>query len=103
MNEEQKNVGMIDEKFNLLIFSCPHCAALVEIEKDQINCAIFRHGYFFEKSENGEIRLTSQMNPHAPKDECELLVSNQKVVGCAKPFRISKVQESYVIEICDYV
>ncbi len=88
---------------NLYIFQCPHCEAYVQVEKNQVNCAIFRHGYFFTKSESGEISLTHQVNPHESKEECDRLVAEGKVQGCCKPFRMVQSEDGYKAEICDYI
>lgn len=50
---------------------CPHCGDLFMVEKDQINCTIFRHGYL----PNGK-----PLGPHASAAECEKAVD-----GCGKP------------------
>lgn len=88
----------IDE-IEVLDFECPHCMGSIIIFKDDINCAIFRHGIH----KNGE-----QVNPHAPKEECDRLVLEDSVLGCCKPFRMEQETDSsgnavYKIEACDYV
>lgn len=85
-----------------LFFECPHCKDGIIVHKNEINCAIFRHGYFFVNKGN-EIVLTAQVPPHAPKAMCDELVEKKKILGCGKPFRIVKKNETYDIEICDYV
>ena len=71
---------------------CPHCNGTVLIE--QLNCCIFRHGI---------IKSTmQQINPHAPKIECDRLVEFNQILGCGKPFRVIK-QDKYVAVICDYI
>ena len=60
-----------------LSLSCPHCGG--EIQILQVNCGIFRHAVF----KNGR-----QLDPHAPKEECEQVVKDNLVYGCAKPFQI---------------
>lgn len=84
------------------IFSCPHCEGLIEVAHNELNCCIFRHAFYYEKA-NDTIILTSQMNPHASKEECDSAVLQNKIVGCAKPFRIIPSQEGIKVEICDYV
>jgi hypothetical protein len=86
-------------------FLCPHCKGLVEVEKSQINCKIFRHGYHYTTDANGTIVLQQQMNPHTPKVECDRLKENNLVIGCAKPFRFfyGENGEDNWVEICDYI
>jgi len=66
----------------MIIVECPHCKCLVEIE--QVNCAIFRHATF---------RDGNQVDPHASKEQCELWVQQEQVVGCAKPFELMKRED----------
>ena len=70
--------------------TCPHCDLFVWIE--EINCRIFRHAVY---KHNGE-----PIHPHSPQIECEALVREDKVFGCAKPFRLNSLNEP---EICDYI
>lgn len=93
---------ILDEKNNLYIFNCPHCDMFIEVEKNSVNCSIFRHAYFFTRT-NGDIVLTEQLNPHAPKEVCEKLVKEGKIYGCGKPFRMEKNGNSYEIKICEYI
>lgn len=78
----------------MILLPCPHCQQLIEIE--QINCSIFRHGVY---------RVTyQQINPHAPKQECDRLFLDGLIYGCGKPFRvITQSDESLVAEACDYI
>lgn len=75
------------------VLICPHCKEFVIIEK--LNCGIFRHGIF--------IKSGKQMNPHAPKEECDFYIKKKIIYGCGKPFRILLNENKYVIEICDYI
>lgn len=65
-----------------IILECPHCKGIIIVDPKQINCAIFRHGIF---KSNG-----TQVNPHAPKSECDHLIATNQVNGCCKPFRMVK-------------
>lgn len=84
---------------NILVFNCPHCESIVEVEKSQINCRIFRHGYYFIKR-GDEFILLGQMNPHESKENCDKLLSENKIVGCGKPFKIG---EDFTVSTCDYI
>ena len=92
-----------DEKKNILLFECPHCKIFVEVSTNEINCAIFRHGYFFEKDQNGNIMLTSQIPPHSSKQICDSLFNEGKIIGCGKPFKIERKSDKYIVKICDYI
>jgi hypothetical protein len=74
---------------------CPHCELYIIIYKNEINCAIFRHGVL---KKNG-----NQIGPHSSKKECENLVKDDLIYGCGKPFKIIKTEKDYKVEICDYI
>jgi len=38
--------------------------------------------------------------PHSPQEECERLLKEERVWGCARPFRLTETNEP---EICDYI
>jgi hypothetical protein len=72
-----------------LTMLCPHCRETIYIEKDRIQCGIFRHGF---------------LPPHASKAECERALSSGKLIeGCAKPFQILFQNGHYNIQTCDYI
>lgn len=71
------------------IIECPHCHLLVSII--EINCKIFRHGIY---KNNG-----LQMNPHASKEECDKLISQDLIYGCGKPF----YYDGNEVKKCDYI
>lgn len=83
-------------------FSCPHCKGCIEVHRNEVNCHIFRHGYTYHL-ENGTIVLDSQINPHASKEECDRLISENKIIGCGKPFRLTRKEDNYMVEICEYI
>lgn len=56
---------------------CPHCCLVSEIL--EINCGIFRCGYDKE--------TLTQIAPHLSQAECERLVKENKIIGCAKPWK----------------
>jgi len=74
-----------------LVFECPHCNESIVVQRNEINCAIFRHAIFRDTLE--------PIDPHASKEACDALVRNEKVHGCGKPFRLV----NDVPEVCDYV
>lgn len=57
------------------IFECPACQCLIQVEKDQVNCQIFRHGVYKQSFQ--------QINPHEEKDP-----SNEIIHGCGKQFQM---------------
>ena len=77
----------------MIIVLCPHCELNVEIE--EINCGIFRHGVFKANSQ--------QINPHANKQYCDMLIEQNLIYGCGKPFTI--VNNNGIVEAtkCDYI
>lgn len=91
---------LVDKENVHLVVKCPHCDEYVLIEK--LNCCIFRHGIL---KCNGK-----QIDPHADKKQCDLLIKNKEIYGCGKPFRIIVIvseneekKEIFKAEICDYI
>lgn len=75
---------------------CPHCEQLILIYKNEINCAIFRHGVM--KSN------LKQIEPHLPKPICDKLAKEGLIYGCGKPFKLVLNREKeYVAVKCDYI
>jgi hypothetical protein len=84
------NINIIE-----LIFKCPNCLDEVIIFENEINCGIFRHAIY---KLNGK-----QIAPHASKEECNELINNNLIYGCAKPFQIIKKNNEWIIQKCDYI
>lgn len=80
---------------NYITLQCPHCQLQILIYRNEINCAIFRHGVMKDSG--------IQIGPHAPKAECDDLVAKDLIFGCGKPFRIVSENNIYNAEICDYI
>jgi hypothetical protein len=76
-----------------MIITCPHCGEYIIIEK--LNCKIFRHAVY---KKNGR-----QINPHMSKNDCDLLLRENKIFGCCKPFQIIIKNDEYIPIICDYI
>lgn len=77
-------------------FKCPNCLGLVEVLPREVRCKIFRHAIF---KDNGQ-----QIGPHTSKQECDKLVREGKVRGCAKPFQMEQVNnETWIVKKCDYI
>jgi hypothetical protein len=90
---------MTTENKKIWYFECPHCQGMVEIPANDFACRIFRHGVY---RANG-----LSIPPHLGKNECEELVKNNKVWGCAKPFQLIRQgttpQQQEQCVACDYV
>ena len=93
-------------------FLCPHCNLVVAVEKNEVNCHIFRHGnYITQRDQSGRaIGYGDSINPHAPKHVCDDLVSRDLIIGCGKPLQMYVSSESYLssecqyyVRICDYI
>jgi hypothetical protein len=73
---------------------CPHCGQACEIL--ELNCRIFRCGVF-----KGTML---QLDPHAPKQVCDALVSSGQIHGCGKPFKaLTDASGAIVAVVCDYI
>ena len=75
------------------VLKCVNCDEYLIIEK--LNCGIFRHGVF--KSNQ------TQIPPHESKEKCDGYIKKNVIYGCGKPFKVSLVNNIYVIEKCDYI
>lgn len=91
MDDNIKGIDMIDS----IVFPCVHCDGMIQVFKNEFNCCIFRHAIFKDTRE--------QINPHTPKEICDKLIEENKVEGCAKPFRIVIEGAKIYVEKCDYI
>ena len=91
----KKNVLLFD--INTYIFDCPHCNGVVLVAKTEVNCQIFRHGIIKSNDQ--------QVNPHASKGECEMILSENLVYGCCNPFKLILDSDRIPIfaEKCDWI
>ena len=88
------NKVMYQDK-DVYIFNCPHCNDIVTVNKNEINCCIFRHAVY---------KKGKQVNPHLSKEKCDKLINENKIYGCCKPFRfIYKKDGKHYVEKCDYI
>ena len=99
---DNEHIVELDKTTNNFVFLCPHCNTYIEVGQNEINCTIFRHGYFFQQV-NNNIILTSQLNPHASKQECDELFRQGKIYGCGKPFQLLRNGDKCIVKICDYI
>lgn len=103
--QEKKSTRVVlDSSDNVYVFNCPHCDMFVQVEKNQVNCHIFRHAYLVNKLSNGQIQLLGQIGPHTPKAQCDQLIKEERIVGCGRPFKFVKQDNGeYRAEICGYI
>jgi hypothetical protein len=96
MSTREVIYNFVDQTFT---FRCPHCDILIQVLESETACCIFRHGVY--KSTN------QQINPHMPKVECDRLVEQDEVIGCAKPFMIMRGDNvgmgAVYVKVCDYI
>lgn len=76
-----------------IIINCPHCCGIVLVY--ELNCKIFRHGIYKTTYQ--------QIDPHMKKEQCDALIRENRIYGCGKPFRIIEKNNTYNVEICDYI
>jgi len=75
------------------IVVCPHCKEFIIIQ--EINCGIFRHGTLHDGN---------QIEPHAPKEQCDAYVIQKVIYGCGRPFKIvKKDDQTFEAVACDYI
>jgi hypothetical protein len=75
-------------------FNCPHCDSDIIVNKNELNCHIFRHAVFKHNSE--------PVNPHLSKEECESLLKQDLIYGCCKPFEVISSNNKFYAVICEY-
>lgn len=92
--DSDKEVIYVPED-SMYVFECPHCNLLVQVKEKDLRCKIFRHAVY--KANNKPIK------PHAPQAECERLLAQDLVYGCAKPFRLVTTGKVLRAEICGYI
>jgi hypothetical protein len=78
------------------LFECPHCNGDIIIHNNDLNCGIFRHGFY--------VIDYQQIDPHLPEIECTRLFEQGLIYGCGRPFRIiMNNNNDLIIEACDYL
>ena len=82
---------------SLDIYECPYndCKMKYIIEQKDINCGIFRCGYYKNNYQ--------QIQPHTSKDKRDTLIQYDLIIGCGQPFRIIKDDDIYKLIECDYI
>lgn len=82
----------------IILLKCPNCGNFFITAENDINCAIYRHAALKSNME--------QIDPHMSKDDCDKLIKEGLVYGCAKPFKIIKKESldfPYEAVKCDYI
>jgi len=95
-NYQSDRKSIIGKKIdNSLIISCPNCDGGVLVNRNEINCKIFRHGI---------VKSTfTQINPHEIKQKCDKFSKENKIYGCGKPFRLRKINGKWNVFKCGYI
>jgi len=44
-----------------------------------------------------------QIPAHTPKEECDMLIEKNMILGCCKPFRVYEIGNEYIAEKCEYI
>jgi len=83
------------EADNFYVFECPHCQQSIQVQKNQLNCKIFRCGILKNNFK--------QIGPHTKKAECDRLKENDLIFGCGKPFKFVTTNGTNSIEVCGYI
>jgi hypothetical protein len=77
-----------------MIFTCPHCKELFSVAPGEVNCRIFRHFVFSN---------FAQLDPHAPRAECERVARSGLGYGCAGPIELVRDENGqWAAAACDY-
>lgn len=101
-NPPMGEVRVLMEDPRAYVFLCPHCAQRVVLFEEELACLIYRHGWYVTGP-----KQTAQVPPHAPKDLCDRLVAEKRMVfdACAGPFQLVRDETGRVarVQVCDYI
>jgi hypothetical protein len=75
-------------------FNCPNCQDEIIVQKNELNCKIFRHAIYKHNFE--------QVDPHLNFESCEQLKKSNLVYGCCKPFEIIYKDNKLMAVTCEY-
>jgi hypothetical protein len=91
MDEEKNYKQKVQVYENYYYFKCPGCQIDIVVEKNDLNCKVFRCGVY---------RTTGQpIAPHLSKDLCDALREKKLIYGCGRPF----IFKHEYVEISDYI
>ena len=68
-----------------IVVECPHCHDFIIVRHSDIKCRIFRHAVWKD--------TMVPIDPHATKEACDQLVTQNQVLGCGKPFELVPSEE----------
>ena len=85
------------------VFTCLHCHEPFVVSHNDFNCRILRHGVYKHNLQ--------PIPPHATKEECDALLRDDAIYGCAGPLQIvasasestSTSASAFELRICDYI
>jgi len=76
------------------IITCPNCNSYLSIT--ELNCGIFRCGIYKKTNQ--------QIDPHLSEENCNILIKNDLIYGCGKPFQIIIQDDgTWIVQKCDYI
>ena len=78
------------------VISCPWCLGKITVQKEAVNCGIFRHAEFVDGS---------PVPPHTSKAQMDMFLSTKCVKGCGQPFKMEISMDTLkpVVTKCDWV
>lgn len=88
---DDNNKSLVVFRDPFYVFSCPHCGMLIQVNKKELNCKIFRCGVYKKTGK--------QIPPHAKRVLCDRLRNTKQIYGCARPF----IFRGEYVEACEYI
>ena len=86
--------GTVELLNGIYCFFCPHCFGPSQVLPAQVACKIFRHAVY--------VKNNMPINPHMPEAQCNELVAQNAVRGCAKPFEFIPINGGFMVQKCGY-
>lgn len=65
-------------------FVCPWCAGQVEVQREDVQCGVFRHAQYV---------TGGLVDPHCNESTMKQLIQNKLVIGCGQPFKLLNSQD----------
>lgn len=104
VNQPVNQLNKCELESNMLNFLCPHCEYFTQVALNDLNCRIFRHGFFVQRNNKNEIvALLNQIDPHETEEACNNYRNNPNITGCCKPFQIINKGSDYFVQKCGYI
>lgn len=96
---DSKSVDLITDD-NCYIFECPHCGVPVQVESNQVNCRIFRHGQmkntYMVRFSSGTVRVHVPLSDVESEEGTQLRTGDKVMV---KPLPDSKYEEAHILRV----